>query len=373
MLQEVEILKNLIGIPSQIGINNEKKIAEYLIDFLRSYGFDVKIYEFQKDRPNIIATYKFEKDGPVIILNGHMDTVPYFLGSDEWKHDPSVATEEDGKIYGRGACDMKGGIACALSAAAKCINNKTGKGTIVLSLVCDEENTSLYGTIPICENKLMSGDFAIILEPTECIVCPGQYGNMFFETRITSNGGHTGLPKDKHNCFDIGILYIDKLKKWAESKRKSLCDLQPFINIGRFEGGTSSGTIPGECILYWGTRVLPEDNFSDYFSEIFKLTEEWNKEIPALCSIETKLFEGGGIDSFSSDSIYVNKLADITGKSKGIFPASSDAGFICNDLLIDSVVFGPGSILQAHKSNEFVKIEELKECAEVLYEFLINL
>lgn len=368
----IDILKRLISIHSQIDIDKEKDIAEYLIELLKKYKFDIKTYEYAKDRPNIIAKYKFKEIGPTIIFNGHMDTMPAINGEkiNIWKTDPFIATEIDGKIYGLGSCDMKGGIAGALSAIFRCIKNNSGKGTIIINLVCDEENTSLYGTIPICKNKLLDGDMAIIMEPTECKVCKKQMGNMFFESHIKGIGGHTGLPEGKINPFEIAKEYIERLQEWIITKRDNKDDLQPFINIGRYENGTSSGTIPTECTLYWGTRVMPQHNFDDYTKEINKITEKFNKNLKEDCKVTTKLFESGGIDSFLSESVMLDALVKNSNNEESIFCASSDAGFISNMLGIKACVYGPGSLKQAHLPNEFIEIKQLKEYEEAIYNFL---
>ena len=368
----IDILKDLISIPSQIDINKEKNIVDYLINLLYKYNFDVKTYEYSKDRPNIVATYKFDVEGPIIIFNGHMDTMPSENGEkvNVWETNPFEATIKDGKIYGLGACDMKGGIAGALSAIFKVIEENSGKGTIIINLVCDEENTSLYGTIPICENKLLNGDIAIVMEPTECRVCKKQMGNMFFKSHILGIGGHTGLPEGKINPFEIAQNYIEKLKEWIILKRENKNDSQPFINIGRYENGTSSGTIPTECTLYWGTRVMPKDNFTDYVKEIKDITEQFNENLKNGCKITTDLFESGGIDSFWCESNLLNNLLEVSKEDESIFCASSDAGFIYNILKIKSCVFGPGSLKQAHLPNEFIEIEQLEKYEKVIYKFL---
>ena len=368
----INILEDLISIPSQIDINKEKNIADYLINLLYKYKFDVKTYEYSKDRPNIVATYKFDREGPTIIFNGHMDTMPAENGEkvNVWKTNPFKATIKNEKIYGLGACDMKGGIAGALSAIFKTIEENSGKGTIIVNLVCDEENTSLYGTIPICKNKLIDGDIAIVMEPTECKVCKKQMGNMFFESHIIGIGGHTGLPEGKINPFDIAQKYIEKLKEWVILKRENKNDSQPFINIGRYESGTSSGTIPTECTLYWGTRVMPKDNFEDYVKEIEKITKNFNENLSEGCKITTKLFESGGIDSFWCESDLLNILLKVSNEDESIFCASSDAGFIYNILKIKSCVFGPGSLKQAHLPNEFIEIKQLEKYEKIIYQFL---
>lgn len=372
MSRAVNLLKKLISIPSQIGIENEKEIAGYLTSILQEKGFNVEIYEFVKDRPNIIATYSFEREGPTILFNGHMDTVPVENGEkiNVWETNPFEPYENNGKLYGRGACDMKGGIAGALAAIFDIIDNNLGKGKIIVNLVCDEENTSLYGTIPICEKNLLKADVAIVMEPTENRVCKMQMGNMFWESHILGDGGHTGIPEGKINPYEISEKYLEILREWIVTKKNNPNDAQPFINIGRYEGGTSSGTIPTECMLYWGTRVMPKDNFSDYVHEVQEITEKFNETIGPKCRIKTHLFESGGIDSFCCDSPLLNKIVDISKKQESIFCASSDAGFIYNVSGINVCIFGPGSLKQAHLPNEYIDIEQLLEYEKVIYEFL---
>lgn len=364
----IEILKDIIAIPSQVGINPEHDVSMYFVKLLSENKFDVSVYEYAKLRPNIVAKYKFSKNGPTVILNGHMDTKP--LDNGKWNTNPFLPVISDGKIFGLGACDMKGGIASAVSAAIRCVKENSGFGEIIINLVSDEESTSLYGTVPICENKLLSGDIAIVMEPTECRVCCKQMGNMFFKTEFIGIGGHTGIPEGKVNPFFIAKIYIETLEEWIITKRNKKSDLQPFINIGRYEGGTSSGTIPSECILYWGTRVMPQDSFSKYFSEIKQITDEFNLLLNKGCKVSTTLFEGGGIDSFSCTSPLINKLIEKSKMPEEMFCASSDAGFIYNMLNINSCVFGPGSLKQAHLPNEFVEIEQVERCEKILYEFL---
>lgn len=372
-MNDVEILCKLIEIPSQIGIDNEKEISIFLKKMLQKNGFEIEEYEFEKGRPNIIATYSFSRTGPTILFNGHMDTMPFSNGENLWIVPPNKATIIDNKVYGRGACDMKGGIASALAAIFRCIKEDNGCGKIIVNLVSDEENTSLYGTVQLCNNELLNADFAIVMEPTECKVCPQQLGNMFFQTYIRGIGGHTGVPKNKVNPFELAFQYVEKLKEWINTKKQNVEDIQPFINIGHFQGGTASGTIPSECELFWGTRVLPEDNFDDYVLEVNEITKKFQNCIPNDCCIETKLFEGGGIDSFSSRSIYADKLIELAEEKEfDVFPASSDAGFIYNVSKINCVIFGPGSLQQAHMSNEFVKITDLNKCTGILYKFLIS-
>ncbi len=368
----MEILERLISIPSQIDIDTEKDVANYLISLLKSKNFKIEVLEFAKDRPNIIATYIFNVPGPTVLFNGHMDTVPAKNGEkiNLWKTNPFIPEIKDGKLYGRGSCDMKGGIAGALAGIFKIIDEDLGKGKIIINLVCDEENTSLFGTIPLCEKKLLSADMAIVMEPTESRVCKKQMGNMFFETHILGDGGHTGLPEGKINPYEIAEDYLKVLREWIETKRTNKNDSQPFINIGRYEGGTSSGTIPTECVLYWGTRVMPQDNFKDYVKEVNDITEIFNKSLNNRCKVTTKLFESGGIDSFYCDSELISELVKNSRKEENIFCASSDAGFLYNIANIKSCVYGPGSLKQAHLPNEYIDIRELENYAETIYTFL---
>ena len=131
-----EILKKLIAIPSVTG--NEHDIAIYIADYLRQCGVDsVELQPVEGNRLNVVAHLKGEKAGPVVLLTGHMDTVAPGEG---WRTDPFKATERDGRIYGRGAADMKGGIAAILVAIRNAAAQREQmRGEAIIAFVCDEE------------------------------------------------------------------------------------------------------------------------------------------------------------------------------------------------------------------------------------------
>lgn len=370
----LDTLAHLISIPSQNGIDTENNIGNYLESFLKDLGFEIQNYEYEKNRPNIIATYTFDKPGQTVLFNTHMDTKPAHNNENYnlWHSDPFSAVSKNDCIYGLGACDTKASIAVILNVLEQLIKHNCGSGKIVLNLVSDEENNSVFGTLPLCNDKKLSADLCVVMEPTDNTVCIGQLGNMFLKTTILGIGGHTGVPEGKINAFDIAIRYVHKLKEWALSKRIDVDDCQPFINIGKFIGGTSSGTIPSECEMYWGTRVLPKDSFEQYFEQIITLTKNFNDTSKQQIKVSTQLHDGGGVDGFICDSNSFQKLIDCSHKNYGIFGASSDAGFIYNKLKIPCCIFGPGSLNQAHSPDEFVKISQLEESFKILFNFLSN-
>lgn len=213
--------------------------------------------------------------------------MPFSNGENLWIVPPNKATIIDNKVYGRGACDMKGGIASALAAIFRCIKEDNGCGKIIVNLVSDEENTSLYGTVQLCNNELLNADFAIVMEPTECKVCPQQLGNMFFQTYIRGIGGHTGVPKNKVNPFELAFQYVEKLKEWINTKKQNVEDIQPFINIGHFQGGTASGTIPSECELFGALEFYLKIILMIMFWKLMKLLK--NFKIAYLMIVVLKL------------------------------------------------------------------------------------
>lgn len=373
----VSILCELIRIPSQNGQDSEFAMAIKLKGCLEALGFSTKLVSFAKDRPNVIGTLSFGRPGTTILINAHMDTKPaggHNANGNGWATDPFVPTVKDKKVYGLGACDTKGGIACLLAALHQLRSSgvdRNGSGCLLVHFVCDEERDSELGTKQLCSTNQVVADFAIVLEPTSGRVAYAQLGNLFLVTDIWTCGGHTGVPKNKKNAFDTAIRFVTHVDTWVSSLRaSSICPGQPFINIGRFEGGTASGTIPGHCRMFWSVRIIPGHTKAQYIDQINVLTESFPSTFghPVRCC--TSLDGNGGLDSYSCEHPLMDHLIRLSGMPKIVFPGSTDAALLQIESGVPSCIFGPGSLDQAHAPDEYCSVEDLYFVTDMLIQFL---
>ena len=194
--QAVSLTKELIAIPSENPTGDEFAMADRMEAFFRGIGLEAKRERVSERRENVTAEITGEQNGPALVFLNHMDTVPAGEG---WSRDPFLATEEGGKIWGRGSCDMKGGIAASLAAVENLKMRIDGgakaKGTVRCCMVVDEESGCMTGTeAAIASGHIHADDIVISCEPTELALVTAQKGAMWFELVFSGKSAHAATP-----------------------------------------------------------------------------------------------------------------------------------------------------------------------------------
>ncbi|AYO29209.1 M20 family peptidase [Biomaibacter acetigenes] len=356
------ILKELIRFRSVNPPGNEHSLAVFICEWLADRGFDVTVQRVEEGRSNIIAN--FGCSGHIgMILNGHLDVVP---AAGEWRYPPFEATLENGKIYGRGTADMKGGIA-AMMAAAEFISTFRLAGSKKLSLVfvCDEESGNKGMRRYVADR--ITADAAIIGEPTQLEIHTGHRG--FMNIKITAYGisCHSSHPENGINAIYIMSDIIQNLKKYQEhlKSRKDKYLGNATISVGTIKGGIKVNIVPDECTIEMERRLLPGETREEIINEL----KTWINCSEEVIEIETlpELKASGS----KPDSVLVRDLSLLIQKSFGkapmvkAFPAGCEASFFTEELNIPAVIFGPGSLEQAHRSDEWVCEKQLRKAAKI--------
>ncbi|MHA2213831.1 MAG: M20/M25/M40 family metallo-hydrolase, partial [Candidatus Thorarchaeota archaeon] len=246
----IDLLKNLVKInsvnPSLVdGAPGEVEIAELLSDYMQSIGLRTQIDEVKPGRPNVVGVLEGEGEGPSLLLNGHTDTV----GIDYMDIDPFDPVVEDGNLYGRGAFDMKGGLA-AIIAAAKAVadSGEQLKGSLVVAAVCDEEYASI-GTEKLMEH--IKVDAAIVGEPTELNILIAHKG--FSWVQITTKG--VAAHGSQHETGVDAIAMMGRVLRELEILQERLTTKThglvgyPTLHASIIEGGRELSTYPDTCTL----------------------------------------------------------------------------------------------------------------------------
>lgn len=194
----VELTRALVRIPSvyRHGVDgaNEGRVAAAVAEMLRAIGMDVTAEEVEPGRPNIIGVYDFGRPGPCLLFEGHTDVVKEGDRSD-WEHDPFGAAVVDGRIYGRGAADMKGGLAAAISAAKALIASGLPlRGKLMIAALIDEEEMMVGAKHFALSPRAKEVDAAIICEPEDNQICAVQKGGMLAELHFSGKMAHGCMP-----------------------------------------------------------------------------------------------------------------------------------------------------------------------------------
>ena len=372
----VQILTDLIAFKTISGQDNSSLI-DYCDDILKKLGAtSFRTYDDEKKRVNLFATLKAKisnKKKP-IILSGHTDVVPVSKG---WSSDPFTATIKGDKLYGRGSCDMKGFIACAL-AYAPIYSKSNLDRDIHFSFTFDEE-TACQGA-PILIEELKKRDIkdgiCIIGEPTNMKIIDAHKGCYEYTTYFKGLAGHSSAPHKGVSAVEYASRYVNKLielreKLKSRAPKNSIFDPpHSTLSIGGVFGGIAHNVIADKCHVNWETRpVVKEDGvflnqeIDKYANEV--LLPEMKKIFPNA-SIEKDII--GEIVGFDREdkSDACELISSLTGdNSRQVVSFGTEAGLF-QEIGISTVVCGPGSIEQAHKIDEFIVLDELKKCLSLL-------
>lgn len=374
--QVTSVLADLVAFPSVSGGPNGE-IARYVGLRLAELGFRV-VYDTHEDgvRMNVIASIGPECPGG-IILSGHLDVVP--AARDRWSGDPFTLRCDGVRLIGRGAVDMKGFLACCLTAAPDLAE---GAGRLALPVhmvfTFDEEVGSVGAAqVGICLRDLdLSPGMAIVGEPTDMRPIGSHRGILELTTEVSGSPGHASDPRGRANAIDIASRVISHLGDRATalaSKPAADAPAAPpwtTLSVGRIRGGEARNIIPQSCCFDWEIRPLPGHDGV----EILRDVETWIAEtllpqvlaIDPQARIETKLSANCPGLPPNPKSQALRVISETwTREPPAAVSFATDAGYF-HALGIDTVVFGPGSIARAHKPEEYITKDELAQGLEFL-------
>jgi acetylornithine deacetylase/succinyl-diaminopimelate desuccinylase family protein len=366
----IDLTTRLIQIPTENPPGNEKKAFLFLKPILSKMGFDVKILLSPKGRWNIIAEKRWGKGGRRLIFNGHLDVVPAGHLA-QWKYPPFQGKIEKGRIYGRGASDMKSGIASFLHAISMIdrSNIHLDQGAVILHLVSDEESHGHQGMDFLTHKKMIRGNAAIVGEPTDLDPVIGQKGALWFRISTIGKPAHGSRPHLGINAIEKMKKVINQLNSISLEKEHPLLG-KPTFNIGTIQGGTKINIVPERCEIEVDRRMLPSEKKEGVLREIKESLDSLQLQDPSFqYQIEEIDFaEPSEIDPEDEIvKISVEAIGEVRGerpKIKG-FSGFTDARFYIEQCRIPTLILGPGGVDQSHTTNESVEVDALVQAAQI--------
>ena len=372
----LKILSDLISFQTISGEDNNSLI-NYCDEILNKLGAtSFKTFDDDKKRVNLFATLKAKNSNgkAPIILSGHTDVVPVSKG---WSTDPFKATVKGDKLYGRGSCDMKGFIACVL-AYAPIFSKSNLNRDIHFSFTFDEETACIGAPILIKELKKrgFNKGICIVGEPTNMKIIDAHKGAYEYTTFFEGLAGHSSQPHKGVSAVEYAAKYVNKLVEL----RQKLKDRVPMnsifsppystLSIGGIFGGIAHNVIADKCHVKWETRPVVKEDAIFLNSEMDKyvndiLLPEMRKVFPDSKIVKETIGEIIGFDR-KEKSEACEFVSSITGdNSREVVSFGTEAGLF-QEIGISTAVCGPGSIEQAHKIDEFIKLDEISKCLKFL-------
>lgn len=342
----------------------EGAAAAFLAGVLREWGFRVKLHDTAPGRPNVVARIGAAAGG-TLMFNGHLDVV----GTAGMVHAPFGGEERDGRLYGRGSADMKGGIA-AMCAAAVIAHDRGMRGEVMIAAVTDEEWASL-GTLALVESGVRA-DAAIVTEPTTLAIMPAHRGFVWADVEVRGRAAHGSR-------YDIGIdavryaglllAELDRLDTTDLPTRRHALLGRGSLHASTIAGGTGMSTYPDRCLLQVERRTIPGESADTFRRELESACAHIRSARPDF-DADVRITLSQPPSDVPVDAAVVRHLQaamaaeQVPVRVEGM-SAWTDAALL-NDAGIPAICFGPGDISLAHAAEEFIPLAEIDTATAVL-------
>jgi acetylornithine deacetylase len=371
----IQTLRELIRInsvnPAYQGGVSESGVAGYIRRFFEVRGIEISEQDVFPGRPNILARVPGREPSQRVVFEAHMDTAG-ITGMDIPPFEPRVA---DGRVYGRGACDTKAGLAAMMHAVARVAADPAkARCEIVLAATADEEY-SYRGVVKLCEG--LRSEAAVVAEPTSLRLVIATKGCVRFRILVRGKAAHSSKPHLGVNAVAHMARLIVALEEDAKKLRAAIHPLlgTATFNIGTVRGGTQVNIVPDACAIEIDRRLLPGEEPLEVWERYGRVIDECRVVLPELeATLEAPMLQDLPLET--APSLRVAQIGSEVLASLGMaaepvgVPYGSDASKLAR-AGVPSVVFGPGSIDQAHAATEFVACDQVYQALEFYYRFLV--
>ena len=359
----LRLTKELVSTKSENPPGRELEVAQVLRDHIESHGISCTAVG-PKERPNLIFSTHEGEVGDLVI-HGHMDTVP--AGPlENWTHQPFEPEVINGRLYGRGTCDMKGPVA-ALAEALILYSEQRHKNPLVMLATSDEES-GCSGAEEVAKSGLLKGvQYGVCAEPTSLNILVGEKG--LFWSRLIANGksAHGSRPEEGVNAIQICMDALRVLTKDLYSYEEDSLLGTPTLSIGEIAGGIKVNVVPDKCEATLDMRIVKGQTPEN-------MLEAMNRRLQGEGfgdSARVEYIHGKPAVRTPTDAKIVklaqDAVASVTGEERGLSAATygTDCSVLQPKVGILHVICGPGSIEQAHQPDEFIRVDELLSSVRV--------
>ncbi len=361
LLLTQELLRfNTINPPGQ-----EKACADFLADRLEGSGFEVEAYEFSPGRPNLIARLRGSGDELPLCYAMHMDTVP--LGDSQWTRDPFSGEVDGDRLYGRGASDMKGGIAACVVSAIEMAKYPNRKADILLVITAGEE-TGCEGAAYVASLNGVLGDSGglVIAEPTSNKIFTGHKGALWLELKTRGLAAHGSMPAEGKNAIYPAAGAVLKLRGVDLGYPPHPVLGTATLNVGTIAGGTKINMVPDQAVIHVDIRTVPGRTSDETISHLKNILGP-GVEMNTLLDFDAVATDPDN-EWIQEVSAVLSNYSGETAPPKGL-PYFTDAALLTPAFnSAPTIILGPGEPELAHKTDEFCLVPRLSEAVEIYTE-----
>lgn len=346
-----------------------RAVIDKLAGWLTTLGFSCQVIPLQDNanKANLIATLGQGPGG--LVLSGHTDTVPF--NEERWDMNPLRLTERDNKLFGLGSTDMKGFFPIAIEAAKSFLDQPLKEPLIILATA--DEESSMNGARELAAQGSPKARFAVIGEPTDLKPIRMHKGVMMNAITVQGRAGHSSNPALGNNALEAMHVVISDLLTFRQQMQQQyqnpLFDVAvPTLNLGCIHGGDNPNRICGQCELHFDLRALPGMDNDQLFADISQRLQPLAEQLQVNISLRALIEELAPFEE-PADSELVKIAEQLTGHSAEAVAFATE-GPMLQQLGMQTIVMGPGSINQAHQPNEYMALNQVQPAVDILKQLI---
>jgi succinyl-diaminopimelate desuccinylase len=365
----VKFCQELVRIKSVNPPGDELQAAEYVASVLKKLGLEVELIKHSPTRASVLARLKSSRKKPGLLYNGHLDTVP--VGAEEWIHEPFRADVAEGKIWGRGTADMKGGLAVIMVAAKALAEARVPlQGDLILAATAGEEADSLGATALAARPDLGPVQAVVIPEPSYNDLCVAEKGVFWLELTTQGKTAHGSMPEMGRNAVMMMVTLINELGKMSFPYKE-----HPLLggfsqSINTIVGGVKTNVVPDYCAVTVDMRTVPGQDHRAILRQVEDLIADLSRRLPDFKALVKVTNDRAPVET-SPDEPVVQSFADVVAEVAGERPIPkgvryyTDAVAFVPVLRAPMIICGPGDAKLAHQPNEYVEVSKLVQAARI--------
>lgn len=365
----VSLCQDIVRINTINPPGNEAELAKYCLVFLKNLGFDVQYINHSESRASVLACLKGNGKTKGVMICAHMDTVP--LGESAWQHDALSGEISNGKIWGRGASDMKGGLAAILAAAKELVESGLKlNGDLWIGLTAGEEVDFLGAGELAKHNEMLPLQVLLIPEPSSNEIFLAQKGALWLEVIIEGKTAHGSMP-------DLGINAVEIMADFIACMKQLEFPYQPHPLLDRYtaavttiQGGFKVNVVPDQCSVTIDIRTVPGQNHANMLNQVRGLLNTFKKDYPGLKTWVKVMKDYPAVVTDPDDPAVLTMLKtagivaghDVPIKGVRYF---TDSAVLAPAYNVPVIICGPGHADLAHQPDEYVEIGLLRKAVEI--------
>ncbi|HEX8919705.1 MAG TPA: M20 family metallopeptidase, partial [Chloroflexota bacterium] len=366
----VDLTRELVRFPTVNPPGNERESAEFLGRRMEEMGLEVEVQTIAEQRANVLGRIRGRGEGPSLVLTGHLDVVP--PGGQAWTRPPFDAVLEDGRIYGRGSCDMKGGVAAMVAAAATLVRDGfRPQGDIVLACTAGEE-AGLQGALVMVERRSLEGaGFLVVAEPTDLNVYIGEKGVLWLRIFMRGRTAHGSMPWLGANAVSAMAQLIPALEAYPFPFKENILLGKPTLSVNVIEGGNKLNVVPDLCRMDVDLRTVPGQSHADIVAQVQSMANHIARSRHPDLRVEVEIDnDQQPLETHRDDALVlatVESVRTVCGRQPqvGGVTFATDAAQLGPAFDIPMVICGPGASTMAHQPDEYIEVDQLIQAVDV--------